>query len=152
MNETLARTPIDKALVIALRVGTQRPVEIMEAPKAPGNGPLLPYAILYPLPGGSFDGPPLSDPHADVTFSYQVTSVGKTAEQCQSMADRVRATMLGRKNGAFVKAISNPSGVKIMDRAPDGGPGGIDRATGAADTDNVVFSVPERYLITVTPA
>lgn len=51
-----------------------------------------PYAVLYPLIGGNFDGP-LSDSQADVNFMYQVTAVGNTRQQAQVIIDIIRVIM-----------------------------------------------------------
>jgi hypothetical protein len=51
-----------------------------------------PFAVLYSLPGGLFDGP-LSDSQADVTLIYQVTAVGVTRQQAQVAIDVCRVLM-----------------------------------------------------------
>lgn len=51
-----------------------------------------PYAVLYSLPGGRFDGP-LSDSQADVTLVYQITGVGETRRQAQIVIDVCRDLM-----------------------------------------------------------
>lgn len=49
-----------------------------------------PFATLYPLIGGTFDGP-LSDSQADISLMYQVTAVGQTRQQAQVILDIIRA-------------------------------------------------------------
>lgn len=51
-----------------------------------------PFAVLYALPGGQFDGP-LSDSQADVTLIYQITAVGETRQQAQIVIDVCRTLM-----------------------------------------------------------
>ena len=53
---------------------------------------LPPYAALYPIVGGTFDGP-LSDTQADVSLIYQVTAVGDTRQQAQVIIDIIRVVM-----------------------------------------------------------
>ena len=47
-----------------------------------------PYAVVYPVPGGSTSGT-LADPDDDAVFVYQVTCVGKSREQAEWIADKV---------------------------------------------------------------
>jgi hypothetical protein len=56
-----------------------------------------PFVVLYPIVGGSFDGP-LSDTQADVHLNYQVTSVGETRFSAQAALDLVRAILLDKSN------------------------------------------------------
>ncbi len=51
-----------------------------------------PYATLYSIVGGLFDGP-LSDSQADVLLLYQITATGETREQAQVILDICRALM-----------------------------------------------------------
>jgi len=55
-----------------------------------------PFAVLYPIVGGEFDGP-LSDTQADVYLIYQVTAVGETRQQAQVVIDIIR-TIMQREN------------------------------------------------------
>ena len=84
-----------------------------------------PFAVLYPIVGGLFDGP-LSDSQADVTLVYQVTSVGNTRQQAQAITDLVRAIMMDRSNiiitGRRVRDVRHTSpfaGVIRDDDLPD---------------------------------
>ena len=51
-----------------------------------------PFATLYPIAGGEFDGP-ISDTQADVMLLYQITAVGETRQQTQVIIDIIRAVM-----------------------------------------------------------
>lgn len=63
------------------------------APRGAGKAELdPPYIVLYPLVGGSFDGP-IDDSQADVVLPYQITSVGITRSQCQVALDIARTVM-----------------------------------------------------------
>jgi hypothetical protein len=106
------------------------------------------YMILYALPGGDVGGPPLVAPEADVTVVYQITSVGEERANAEWMADRARQAIMGRyEDGRFKSEISTPSGYVVADRRqlPDGG---VDREGKAP---NVVYSVPNRYALVLTP-
>lgn len=52
----------------------------------------IPYSVITPLSAGSGNGP-LSDPQADVMLPYAVVSYGVSREQCEWMADSVRAAI-----------------------------------------------------------
>jgi hypothetical protein len=145
--QVLDRAPVDVVVKAALAAGTSRQVELMRAPDAP----LLPYAVLYPLHIAWRRGS-MAYPDQLIGLVYQVTSVGMREDQAQQMADRVRNVMLGRTAaGAYAYNISNPTGVVIFDREAYGGDGGMDRETGGTD-GNPVVSVPERFVIAVSPA
>lgn len=69
------------------------PIGDAEAPRNPDDSEIdPPYIVLYPIPGGTFDGP-LSDSQADVTLIYQITAVGITRSQAQVEIDVARALM-----------------------------------------------------------
>jgi hypothetical protein len=50
------------------------------------------YAVLWPL-DAPLDGP-VGEPVADAWYGFQVTSVGRTVEQAELVADRARAALL----------------------------------------------------------
>lgn len=118
----------------------------------PGANPrVAPYGVVKTIAGGSFDGPPLWDPEADVTLVYQVDAVGFTRPQAQALAARFRTQITGRKStgGAYLVAITQPAGMRIHDRISEGTSGGVIVEGTAPDE---IYSVPDRYLLTVTPA
>lgn len=140
--------PLTDWFIRLLEVGTSKPVGDMEVPVRPD--PLSPYCIVYPIPGGSFDGPPLVAPDADANVILQVTSAGKQRGQAQWMADLVRRVVLARDPaGAFQVRVDNPLGWAVIDRRPVGGPGGVDREGKAP---HLVYSQSDRFGIFVTPA
>ncbi len=83
---------------------------------APAGSP--PYSILWDLPGGALDGP-VGDPNADLDMPFQVTCVGRVADEARRMADKVRLALL---TSAVVV-----SGRAVMRVAPDGGLGSVER-------------------------
>jgi hypothetical protein len=103
--------------------------------------PVLPYAVLYPLPSPDHDGD-LTSPDRDRGWLYQTTSVGATREQAQWMADQVQDAM---EDEAFA-----PSGVTVMDvetttrgsveRDDDTG-----KVTGPGDTASFLFYSVDTY-------
>lgn len=73
----------------------------------PGDSKFKPYCIVFPLPGGIFDGP-LGCPDDDASLIWQVTCVGRDRPQCESIADRVNATLIGQPlsiPGRFVTRV-----------------------------------------------
>ncbi len=75
------------AAVVAVLAGTGRPVGDASAPAG-----LPPYCIVYDIAGGDLDGP-LGDPYADVDWPFQVTCVGRLADEARRMADKVRVAL-----------------------------------------------------------
>ncbi len=69
------------------------------------------YVVVYPLPGGSFDGS-LADAWSDADPVYQLTSVGRSRQQCEWVADKARVTMLAA-------TWTLPDGRKVMRVRPD---------------------------------
>lgn len=60
----------------------------------PGRSKFRPYAVLYPLTGGVFDGT-LGCPDDDANLIWQVTCVGSTRTQCEWAADKTLETLVG---------------------------------------------------------
>ena len=84
-----------------------------------------PYAVLYPIVGGSFDGP-LTDSQADVELVYQVTAVGENRFSAQAGIDLVRAIFFDKSNVTItgrvvrdIRLISPFSGIVRDDDLPD---------------------------------
>jgi hypothetical protein len=141
------RAPITAAVLVALRTLSFEVGDgVAPRPAAGDAQPQMPYLVLYSIDGGGFDGPVFLAPEADATLVYQVDAVGERRDQVETLADRVRGCLIGRSSstGAFTTALT-PSGYKVMDRAADGSPGGVDR-------EGQVFSSAQRFAITVTPA
>jgi hypothetical protein len=140
------RWDVTEGLRTMLASVTGKGVGVMKAPDAPAGAvcPVMPYAIVYPIPGGGFGGS-MADPYEDVTYVYQVTSVGETPTQCQAMGDAVRKAILNAANPIALTATLAPSR-KVSRREPDGAPGGID--VGAPD----LYYLPERYKLTISQA
>lgn len=61
-------------------------------PERGGQAHNPPYAVLYVVGGGLFDGP-LNDSQADVTLRFQITSVGATQTEALRILDQTRARM-----------------------------------------------------------
>lgn len=59
----------------------------------PGQSQFLPYRIVYPIPGGFFDGP-LGCPSDDASLIFQVTCVGATRPQCEAIVDDTNALLV----------------------------------------------------------
>lgn len=61
----------------------------------PGGSTFKAYYVVYPLPGGVFDGP-LGCPDDDASLIFQVTCVGSTRPQCEAAADRALSLLVGQ--------------------------------------------------------
>jgi hypothetical protein len=111
---------------------------------------VAPYFVVWGIAGGSFDGPPLHDPEGDHSIVYQVDAVGFLRPQAQALAARARNMITGRlPNGGYISALASPAGMSIHDRISDGSSGGVIVEGTAPDE---IYSAPNRYVLTVTPA
>lgn len=86
---------VTTALFAVVATATGRPVGDHGAQLADGT-PIDTsddYAIGYKIDGGEVTGS-VGDPHQDLTVVYQFDSVGRSRQQCEGMADLVRAALL----------------------------------------------------------
>lgn len=109
----------------------------------------LPYVCLYQIPGGSYSGPPLWDPEADLTAIFQVDAVGTRRDQAQWLADKVKNVTLGRVAGQLQYPLSPPAGWRECARLAADTPPGVIRST---DARNPLYSVPQRFAVAITPS
>lgn len=133
--------PVTAALVAFLAALTGRPVGEATAPLVNGLPAVPPYAIVYPLAGGTTWGPMLEGPDEGAQLPYQITSVGLRSDQATWMADKVRQAILGRTNGSLTSPLVVP-GVTVLDREFS--------AYGGQDREGDVVSVPDTFLIHVS--
>lgn len=61
----------------------------------PGQSQFIPYVIVYPLLGGTFDGS-LGCPDDDAELLWQATCVGSTRTQCEWVLDEVNDALVGQ--------------------------------------------------------
>ncbi|MGW0542326.1 hypothetical protein ACWD0D_18705 [Streptomyces griseoincarnatus] len=145
-----ARLPVTRALATLLEHATGRPCGIGELPCIQGESGWepapVPYTILDSLPA-EFTGPPLWDWHADAAWGYQVTSVGERVDQVEWLADRVRAGVVGRRDGHWTHDLHVPEG-RVIDRELTYDAGGEPSVSAAG----AIVSYVQRVTITVTPA
>ena len=73
--------------------------------------------------------------------------MGKARQQAEWLADRVRLTLVSRNSlGGFQVTFPPLAGMSVISRSPDGiSPGVIPEGP----PENRVYSVPERYRISV---
>jgi hypothetical protein len=144
--------------VFSRRLATEALAEWLESltgrPTGKGQGPAdrpFPYLAVYEIPGGSFSGPVLADPAADVEAIWQINAVALRWAQAVELADAVREYLLDREptSGQFVHQGLTVPGWSLMDRAPYGGPGDT-QSSGAPPKR--VFTASERYALHLTPA
>lgn len=122
-----------------------RPVGVGDAPfgdKGEPKEPDFPYAIIYPLPGGTFSGS-LAQPEEDAMWVGQVNSVGTTPESARWLSGRVRRFFMQRADNGFTNAIDPGDGWTINDRRVRSG-GGVEPGKKA------LFSVAESYALSIT--
>lgn len=152
------RRPVTNALEELLRSVTGRPIGVVNVPASESGeqNPVCPYAIIYPVPGGYFDGPFFATPDVDAEYVFQVTSVGETYDQCEWMADRVRAAILGRSSDrsfTYDLVLLDPEGDPdtriVNDRRPESGPGDVGRSQ---EGPIGLYNSVERFRICTTPA
>lgn len=109
-----------------------------------------PYWTVYSIPGGGYSGPPMGAHEADASYVYQVDSVGLTRDQAESMGSRAHNRVSGRGiGGAYAAAAEHPSGMVVSDRISEGSPGA---PVPEGSYPNEVWTVSERFVISVTPA
>ena len=85
----LVRTHVD-AVIARLESETGRSCGNAQAPETATP----PFMVLYPLPSAERDGS-LKNYDELQTWTFQITSVGATAEQCMWMADEARQALIG---------------------------------------------------------
>ena len=117
------------------------PIGDGEAPREADKSEIdPPFAVLYSIVGGTFDGP-LSDSQADVTLFYQITGVGVTRQQAQVVIDITRDLMkkanvtVTNRRVRDLKHITPNAGVMRDDDLP-----------------NPLFYGYDRYELDTTPA
>ena len=54
------------------------------------------YAVVWPLPGSSFDGS-LGNPDEDASFAFQISAWGHTLDAAQRAGDEARDALVGRQ-------------------------------------------------------
>lgn len=98
---------------------------------SPGGAP--PYLVLYPQSDTGFAGS-LSDPHEQVTQTFQVTCVGDSLEEAQWMQHEARGVLVG-----WTPALSGATPVEL-----EFGSGTF------RDPDGPVFYSTDRYRIALS--
>lgn len=114
---------------------------------APANRD-FPYVVVYRIPGGTATGPILYDPDADITIPYQIDAVSNRRDSAEWAAGQVGQIMVGYVNGVLEYALPLPDTARECGRMrtdlggvePEGLP------------PNRVYTVPNRYEVTVTPS
>ena len=110
---------------------------------APGQSTFRPYAVVWPVPGGSTDGT-LAHPDEDAQSLYQVTGVGSTVEQAEWVADVARIALLAP--GAV--EITDPSDTRVVQTVTIDTLGGCRRDD---DVDPAVWITADRFRVLSTP-
>jgi hypothetical protein len=136
------RPVLDATLTMLETLG--RPVGDHEAP-ADTSGL---YHVLWGVDGGQVDGAE-GEPHEQGVVVVQVDSSGHSRQQAQWGASRVARAMVERTpDGGWTHAITVPGwSVSYRDWQIVGQP----EAEGRDETGNQLFTVRDRYEITVVP-
>lgn len=145
MSNPLATSDLTTSFISMLSIATSRSV-------GDGEGPIganinQGYYVVYGIPI-SGDWETLSAPLLDADLVYQVTSVGKTREHCEWLADRARLTVIGRSGVGFQVPLNPPAGVSVINRRPESGLPGTPVPEGTPP--NQRWSVAERFLLSIT--
>lgn len=112
--------------------------------------PSLPLAVLHSIAGGGYDGPPLTDPTADASYSYQFDVVGTRVDQVEKGRDELEALIYGRgPSGAFLHALEEIPGWDWMDRLPGDTPGGVEVVKAPSGT---ICTATSRITVVLTPS
>lgn len=144
MTNLVSNAPITAALLELLRA---TPVAIGDGEQPENTGWVVPldrsrfvaYGVLYPLPGGTLDGS-IAEPDDDAETWYQLTGVGASREQAETVADITRAALVGARptltGGRKVSRIS----CELL--------GG---ARKDADEEPPVWITTDRFVVATTP-
>jgi hypothetical protein len=137
--------PIVDWVIEILSTGTGKDIGDHESPE----NAKAPYAVVIFIDGTTYSGS-LSLPDEMASMIVQVNSIGLTVKQARWMSDAVRRTMLARRSPSGAFQVSGPvvAGYKVIDRSPSGGPS-VPIPEGPSDRR--VYTIPERFIITVTP-
>jgi hypothetical protein len=119
----IERSPVTNGLRDLLRgaLGVNNKVDVGEAPRdieLDGQGKLIhPYAVINAWPSLVVYGS-LELPESGARLTYQVTSVGRTDESAQVLADRIRRVVLERlANGSFRYSLIAGGSMTVTDRS-----------------------------------
>lgn len=72
---------------------------------AVGQSTFVPYVVVYPLIGGTFDGT-LGDPDGDADLLWQLTCVGHTRKAAEVTADTALTALVGQSLAVAGRSIS----------------------------------------------
>ena len=147
MAEASIFTPraLDTNLRAALETHSGRPIGLAKAPVENNGKPDYPYAILYPLPGGTFSGS-LDQPTEDAQAEYQVTIVAETPDSVRWLHARIRKYFLERQTaGAYVHTINAGVGWAVHYRS-------LSLIGGLVPEGKELFNLAERYMLDITRA
>ena len=142
----IAQLPVTQAMVKLITGATGHPCGHGALPTDAAGAPVPPpYYVLHPVQFTP-DGAPLADMAEDASLIYQVTCVGVQTDQGESLADRVRAAVLGRSpvTGVWQHPLTVP-GVTCYGRSID-----LDAGT-VPDPADAIVSYVIRFRIDCTP-
>ena len=107
-----------------------------------------PYYVVHHITGGDLWGPGWVS-WDSLDLMYQVDSVAARRDAAQLAAVKVRSLMLRLSELTGKPLVPAPPGWVVAKVEPDSGIGGPDRE---GVPPAAVFAVPERYVLSLTPA
>ena len=107
----------------------------------PGQSPFLPYCVLYPPAAKVLDGS-IGDPNADLSGTWQVTSIGPTPAAARYVSDQVRSVLVDAIHTVTIE------GRRVMSATED--VGGQPRRDDGVQPP--LWYSPDRFRISTTPA
>lgn len=147
----VATRPLTSALIAMLGPAVDCPVGDHDPPRPtvavpkPTQGR---YLIVWKLAGGEVDGA-WGSPHEQAVVPYQIDAHGRSREQCEWLADRVRQVVLDRAGSGWLHPITIAGGVVAYRslRTTD-----TPENEGQDETGQPLFVCRESYELTVVPA
>jgi len=113
----IERWPFSKLALAAIE-GVGFPAAVAERPRAGGwtgevnVSPFVPYAVLIPQTANASSGP-ISDAQADWKLPYTVATFTLEWDQCERVADRVRAALAGMVRAQVASSTGSYRVIKV---------------------------------------
>ncbi len=90
----MRRDLIAKGLAAFVGAATGKACGIEKSPYEGQINPPLPYMVIFQLPSSTDPTPTMARRSGTMEFVFQITSVGKTVEQCSWMSGKVYEAMM----------------------------------------------------------
>jgi len=107
------RDLIAKGLGSFVGTATEKACGIEKSPYEGQVNPALPYTVIFQLPSSNDPTPTMARRSGTMEFVFQITSVGKTVEQCSWMSGKVYEAILSSDD------LPLEGGLSVMSRTLD---------------------------------